>query len=369
MLAALERARVNPVAMDLSAWFDQSDLPGPFVMSPELGVERRGTLLVHISAPYLPFALWALGRRRVRGRRIIGYWAWELPRLPKSWQVGLRFVHEVWVPSHFSQEAVMSATTLPVRVVPHPLFPLARPSATFRQELGIAPEAFLVLSVFHVGSSFERKNPLAAVRAFQRAFGTASDKILVLKLIDPGTAPWTLGALRNAIGEAPNIKIIDQLLPKRELQSLIAASDVVLSLHRAEGFGLVLAEAMQLGKPVVATGWSGNLDFMTRRNSALISYRLVPAKDPQGTYDHIDQHWAEPDVDEAAMWLRRLAENPPVRTAIGRQASADVENQLALDVVCRSIAGLLGAPTPDSFSDRPLHPGTTSRPISEDHAT
>lgn len=351
MLAALELAGVNPLAVDLSAWFDQSDVPGPFVGPPGLGFGERGTLLVHVSAPYLPFALWALGRKRVRGRRIIGYWAWELPQLPKSWRVGLRSVHEVWVPSRFTQDAITRATTLPVRVVPHPLLPLAPPAATSRQKLGISPEAFVVVSAFHLGSSFARKNPLAAIRAFQGAFGTASDKVLVLKLIDPGTAPWALRTLHKAVGEAPNIKIIDQLLPRHELMSLIAASDVVLSLHRAEGFGLVLAEAMQLGKPVVATGWSGNLDFMTRRNSALISCRLVPAKDPQGTYDHVDQRWAEPDVEEAAVWLRRLAENPALRTAIGRQASTDIKNQLALDVVSRSIADLLGAPAPDLLSD------------------
>ncbi|MFZ3360750.1 MAG: glycosyltransferase family 4 protein, partial [Xanthobacteraceae bacterium] len=341
---ALDGAGMAPAAFDISAAFGQAELAA----SPRRAIVpgSGGTLVVHHNAPFLPHALWTLGRARIRGRRIVGYWAWEFPRIPDSWRSSLRYLHEVWVPSELARQAVASATELPVHVVPHPLPPV---SATphMRARLGLPADALIVLTAFHMGSAFARKNPLAAIAAFRRAFGDAPDRLLAIKLIDHGASPIARRELERAIAGAPNIRLLNVMLPPADMSGLMADVDIVLSLHRSEGFGLVPAEAMQLGKPVVATGWSGNMDFMNENNSVPVAYRMVPAQDP---YDGAfvpgiaqGQLWAEADVEHAAEWLRRLAAEPELRQRLGDAARADIAWQLSPESVARTVAGLLEA--------------------------
>jgi glycosyltransferase involved in cell wall biosynthesis len=300
-----------------------------------------GTLVVHHNAPFLPHALWALGRAQVRGRRVIGYWAWEFPRVPDSWLPSLRYLHEVWVPSELTRVAVAAATDLPVRVVPHPLPPVT-PTPNMRARLGLPDNALIVLTAFHMGSAFTRKNPLAAIAAFRRAFGDAPDRVLAIKLIDHGASPIAREELERAIAGALNIRLINVMLPPADMSGLMAAVDIVLSLHRSEGFGLVPAEAMQLGKPVVATGWSGNMDFMNAHNSAPVSFDLVPVQDPyDGAFIADGQLWAEANVDHAADWLRRLAAEPALRQQLGDTARADIARQLSPASFARTVAELI----------------------------
>jgi len=338
---ALESAGLEPAAFDISAAFGQAEIEGPprRAIVPGSG----GTLVVHHNAPFLPHALWALGRARLRGRRVIGYWAWEFPRIPDSWRLSLPYLHEVWVPSELARQAVTSATDLPVHVVPHPLPPpIVTPN--MRARLNLPADALLVLTAFHMGSAFTRKNPLAAIAAFRQAFGDAPDRILVIKLIDHGASPIARDALERAIGGATNIRLVNLMLPPPDMSGLMADVDIVLSLHRSEGFGLVPAEAMQLGKPVVATGWSGNMDFMTAHNSAPVSYRLVPVEDPyDGAFMADGQLWADADVGNAADWLRRLAADPDLRRKLGEAARADIARQLSPATIAQRIATLVEA--------------------------
>jgi glycosyltransferase involved in cell wall biosynthesis len=195
--------------------------------------------------------------------------------------------------------------------------------------------------VFHLGSGFVRKNPMAAIAAFRRAFGDAPDRVMAIKLVDNG-AHRARHELEAAISGVANIRLIEGMLPHADMAGLIDASDIVISLHRSEGFGLVLAQAMALGKPVVATGWSGNLDFMNEGNSALVSCSLVPVRDPDGAFDACDQEWAEPDIDHAADWLRRLADNADLRAKLSAAAAADIHAQLSPESVVRRIDDLVG---------------------------
>ena len=337
--ASLEAAGLAPTAFDLSPAFGQVEL--------DEGARRRpvtpgaGSLIVHHNAPYLPHALWALGRARVRGRRIIGYWAWELPRLPDGWQASMRYLHEIWVPSTFTRDAVAAATNKPVHVVRHPLPPTTA-TPNMRGKFGLPEQALVVLNVFHLGSAFARKNPLAAVAAFRKAFGERVDRVLAIKLIDNGAA----GARRElnaAIAGAGNIRLIEGMLPEADMAGLMAAADIVISLHRSEGFGLVPAQAMALGKPVIATGWSGNLDFMNKNNSALVSYSLIPVRDPEGAFQGDDQKWADANVDEAAEWLRRLACDADLRARLGAAAAKDVAAQLSPKHFAKAVAELVEA--------------------------
>jgi glycosyltransferase involved in cell wall biosynthesis len=338
---SLDAAGLQPTAFDISAAFGQAELQGPQRRAIVPG--SGGTLVVHHNAPFLPHALWALGRARVRGRRVIGYWAWEFPRIPDSWLPSLHYLHEIWVPSELTRVAVAAATDLPVRVVPHPLPPV-HPTPDMRARLGLPAEALIVLTAFHMGSAFTRKNPLAAIAAFRRAFGDAPDRVLAIKLIDHGASPIARDELERAIAGAPNIRLINVMLPPADMSGLMAAADIVLSLHRSEGFGLVPAEAMQLGKPVVATGWSGNMDFMNERNSAPVSYDLVPVQDPyDGAFVADGQLWAEANVDHAAQWLRRLAAEPDLRRRLGEAARADIARVLSPESFARTVAELVTA--------------------------
>ncbi len=334
--AALDAAGLAPEAFDLSPAFRQTE----FSSGPRHPLMRSGgTLIVHHNAPYMAHALWALGRTRIQGRRVVGYWAWELPKLPPLWNPGFRFVHEIWVPSTFTRDAVVAATNLPVHVVPHPL-PKTPATPNMRGRLGLPADALVVLTAFHLGSAFARKNPLAAIAAFRKAFGDDPARVLAVKLIDNGAAT-ARHELDAAIADSRNIRLIEGMLPEADMAGLMAAADIVISLHRSEGFGLVPAQAMALGKPVVATGWSGNLDFMTKRNSALVDYSLVPVHDPEGAFDAQDQLWADPDIDHAADWLRQLAGSVMLRECMGAKAAADVNAQLAPDKFARAVAGLI----------------------------
>ena len=297
-------------------------------------------LVLHINPPLLPLAMLRLGRRMLRGRRIIGYWAWELPIAPPDWRVGLKFVHEVWVPSRFTAAALDGLVPGRVRVVPHPLALAPSTADPDRAGFGMPPDTVTVLVSFNLASSFERKNPLAAIAAFRAAFGDRNDRLLVVKVGYPGHFPADLARLRAAIGQAANIRIDTETLSPRRSRALTASVDIVLSLHRSEGFGLVPAEAMLAGKPVIATGWSGNMDFMDASCAVPIGYHLVPVRDPRGVYDIPGAVWAEADPDEAVAQLRRLADDPMLRAEIGQRGRAAAMAQLTTAPLAEALRGL-----------------------------
>jgi glycosyltransferase involved in cell wall biosynthesis len=295
-------------------------------------------LVLHVNGPLLPLALLRLPRSLVRGRRIIGYWAWELPKVPQEWRVGCRFVHEVWTLSRFAADAIEPLMPGRVTVVPPPLAVVPPvPSSLDRNAFGLPQDAVVVLVSFNLASSFVRKNPLAAIAAFRAAFGDRPDRILVLKVGHPDHAPADFAALAAA-ARAPNIRLETRTLSTADHYALIAASDIVLSLHRSEGLGLVPAEAMLLGKPVIATGWSGNMDFMDESSAALVRYRLVPTEDPRHVYRN--STWAEPDHDDAVAQLRRLAEDATLRQVMGRRAREVATARLGVDPLANALRAL-----------------------------
>lgn len=145
---------------------------------------------------------------------------------------------------------------------------------------------------------------------------------------------------------ATNITLIDRVMSFREIDALYAGSDVVVSLHRSEGFGLAIAEAMCHGLPVIATDWSGNVDFVTAQTGIPVPFRLVAAEDPQGTYHHPDMNWAEADVEAAALALRRLREDRQLASRLG-QAGADFAKRFwCADAYANTVCRLLGIPRP-----------------------
>jgi glycosyltransferase involved in cell wall biosynthesis len=291
----------------------------PSVVPAFTGTLAPGAAVISvINAPFLRVGLARFQPRTLlRGRRMIGVWNWELSVVPPEWTVGARFVHEVWAPTRFAAEAFETVVPGRVRVVPYPLADqLPLEVAGDRAHFGWATDKFVVLSALNLASSFTRKNPLGLIAAFKAAFASRDDALLVLKLTGVDHYAPDMAEIRAAVGAAANIRVMTETLSEPELRGLIAASDVVLSLHRSEGFGLIPAIACLLGVPVVATGFSGNLDFMDEAGSGLVSYRLVPAADTRGVYEVAGAVWAEPDIEDAAAWLRRLFDDSALRATL-----------------------------------------------------
>lgn len=243
----------------------------------------------------------------------IGYWAWELPDPPPDWQGCDDNLNEIWTPSRFSRDSLQRLVRKPLAVVPHYLPQAARPA-----EAGEGGRPFTVLTMADSRSSLSRKNPEAAVRAFVAAFGTSAAAKLVLKI---NASDEDVHALDTRLGgalQAPNVEVLRSFLDEDGLSALYARSDVLVSLHRAEGFGLPMLEALSHGVPVVATGWSGNMDFTTAENSILIPFALVPVDDAASVYH--GSRWAEPDIGVAAKALRRLADDPSLRATLAAAA-------------------------------------------------
>jgi glycosyltransferase involved in cell wall biosynthesis len=279
------------------------------------------TNILHINADVLPGALAQLPAGLREGRRNIGYWTWELPEFPRRWHASFGLVDEVWVPSTFVRDAIGAATSLPVHVVPHAV---RVPQGPFvgREHFGLPLEPLQFLAMYDTHSVQQRKNPMGAVDAFWRAFGDDDESVsLVLKVNNADHRE--VDSLRALASERRNVHLITDVLSRSEMDSLLACSDAFVSLHRAEGFGLPIAEAMALGKPVIATGWSGNMDFMSAENAACVGYRLVTLERSFGPYD-AGQTWAEPDLDDAAAWMRRLRDDPAHRAELGAAAARDI---------------------------------------------
>lgn len=275
-------------------------------------------LLLAVNAPSLPLML-AGAKKTMLRRRVIGSWVWELPVVPKGWAASGRYVHEVWAPSPFVAQALEAILPGRVRMVPYPLALGGLPADNEAFGLDLPCHVTVTLMVLSLGSSFTRKNPMAAIQAFKRAFANRVDQRLVVKLHGAAAYPREAAQIEACAG--PNIQVIGGVWPETRMAALLARADIILSLHRSEGFGLVLAEAMLRGKPVVATGWSGNMAFMDETSAAIIGYRLVNVKDETGIYKPLqDAHWAEPDVAHAAEWLRKLGDDAALRLDMGGRA-------------------------------------------------
>jgi glycosyltransferase involved in cell wall biosynthesis len=294
---------------DVSRWLGQ-EKNVPWTPDANETSEFRASIY-HLNPPMLLRGILASGVKKYRSSYAIGYWAWELDKLPTEWVEALRYVDAVLVPSDFCRRVFQSYTAKPVVRVPHPL---RMPGTSIRgtsADLRWGDASFRVVSVFSFKSSYARKNPVATVHAFKLAFGDDRTRRLILKVTDGHAYATDLAHLRSAIGGAPNIEIINETWSEQQLIALIASADVYVSLHRSEGFGLTIAEAIINDVPVVITGWSGPLDFCDPSLAYVVDYQLRAV-----TPDHPDLAavpgavWAEADVAQAAHFLQHIARFP-----------------------------------------------------------
>ena len=253
-------------------------------------------------------------------RLTVGVWFWETSAFPAYLRPALKYVDEVWVASEFVADAIRAATSVPVRVFPLPVEPPSDTPVT-RSDLGLAEDRFLFSFVFDFHSTVARKNPGGLIDAYARAFGPDDGAALVVKSINGDKFRDDLRALEAAAAGRADVRVVDGFVPAAQVAAYTSLADCSVSLHRSEGFGLTLAEAMALGKPVIATGYSGNLNFMSDENSFLVRHRVTELDQDVGPYP-AGSAWAEPDVAHAAELMRQVMDDPATageRAARGRE--------------------------------------------------
>jgi glycosyltransferase involved in cell wall biosynthesis len=293
--------------------------------------------LVFVNPDYLDAALEKIGPERLAGKHLIACWFWELDKVPNAWVSSLDKVDELLVSSRFVEEAFRRVTDKPILRVPLPLAHMPD-SGLQRADFGLPDEGFVFLASFDFNSWIVRKNPHGVVEAFLRAFSAGTEPVhLLLKTSNGFRYPTQLRALLAATAADPRILVRDDIIERAHMTALHRCCDAYVSMHRAEGFGLGLAEAMALGKPVIATNWSGNLDFMSSDVACMVDYRRVPVLPDQ--YPHSEgATWAEPDVASAADAMRRLAADPAAASRLGVRARKYVSDELAPEKAASAIA-------------------------------
>lgn len=272
-------------------------------------------------------------------RYVIANWYWELPELPDEWLKEFEFVDEVWAASQFIANAVSAKTSRPVVYMP-PVVQLSPALAISRAALGLPEDRYLFLAMVDTNSVLQRKNPLGVLRAFKHAFPQGSNVALVMKFNNPDYRQPLLQSVREEIAGMENVFILDRIMTRAEVTSLIKACDCFVSLHRSEGFGLGPAEAMSLGKPAIITNWSGNVDYMTVDNSIAIDYHLVKLGQDYGPYK-AHQSWAEPDLEHACYWMKKLLDDPSLGPRLGHRAQQTIQTQFSPQTVGKLIRARL----------------------------
>jgi glycosyltransferase involved in cell wall biosynthesis len=285
---------------------------------------RHAFEIVAVNADELPGFVERLGEDYFQGPRI-GIWGWETNTIPERWQRAFSLVDEIWVYSKFMAENIGAAAPVPVIALPPPVQAPARAAVPLR--LGV-PEGFLFVFAFDYLSTIQRKNPVGLIEAFKRAFASGEGPQLLIKTINAPLRPLAEEEVLWAAHGRPDIHLVDRSLTAAEFAGVMAACDCYVSLHRSEGFGLTLAEAMAIGKPVIATGYSGNVDFMNAENGYLVDYEITRVG-PECEIYPPEGEWAQPSVEHAAELMRHVYEDREEATGIGARARADIARTLS----------------------------------------
>ncbi|MGZ4792914.1 MAG: glycosyltransferase [Ilumatobacteraceae bacterium] len=304
-------------------------------------VEFTNSLCV-VTADQFPFLAGDFPELFAATRRMIGYWFWELEHVPLHMRQSIALVDEIWAGSRFVTDAFAAVSPVPVHHVPIPISE-PRPSSRGRGDFARLADVGgrpVFLAVFDHLSVTERKNPVGVVDAFRRAFTPDEGPVLVIKTMN-GHQRWSSHQRVLAAADRRNdIRVWDETLERADQMALVAAADCMVSLHRSEGLGLHLAEAMWLRTPTIATRYSGNLDFMNDDNSLLIDADLVNVEHGEGVYPPTAR-WAAPDLDQAADAMRRIADDESLRTQLADAGRNTMERQPSLRETGRLISQLL----------------------------
>ncbi len=311
---ALDEGAVPHAAISLN----HQDLQDLVALDGGSDAPRFDTNLICVNVDWLDLVSRRLGSNFLTSRYTIGTWWWESNVLPERLAQRIPDFDELWVGSHFIADALASYAQIPIRVFPLPIpVPPDAPAAN-RNALGL-PEGFLFMFSFDFNSTVERKNPAGVIEAFTMAFAPDDGAALVIKTINGHRHLAALEELRALASGRPDIQIVDRFLSADQRDAWARACDCYVSLHRCEGFGLTMAEAMALGKPVIATAYSANLDFMDSSTALLVGYDEWVLSRQSGPYPP-GTRWAQPNVGEAAAFMRQLYDDPKSGRMLGERA-------------------------------------------------
>lgn len=290
--------------------------------------------IFHINAHEFTTAYLQLGREKWDKHYNIAYWLWELEEFPEEWVNCINLLDEIWTPAEFVSESIRKKTDKPVFTVPyHVIAPTDEHMD--RDYFKIPRDRFLFLMMFDCGSMIERKNPKAVIKAFMRAFDKENKAVgLVIKI--NGGSEKQISEINEIGMEYNNIYLIHETFSKVEVNSLIKCVDVLVSLHRAEGFGLVMAEAMLNGVPCIATNWSANTEFMNHETACMVDYELVELKNDIGPYKK-GNRWAEADIGQASEFMIKLFEDKAFYNEKKEKALISIRSCLGMEQVTERI--------------------------------
>ena len=298
----------------------------------EIGSPPHAVNVIHMNPDVLPIFLGPYGPDVLRSHFNVAIWVWEMHAGYAQWGGQAALFNEIWTPSSYSAGAIRPISKTPVYVIPHVVDDLPSPDVPQPKASGV----FQFLYIFDIASTFERKNPLALIRAFRKAFGSRQDVELVLKFHRSEFDAPAVALLERVAKTAPNIRTLNQTLTEEQVYALLRSCDCFVSPHRTEGFGLNIAAAMYYGKPVIATGYSGNMDFTTPENSFLIEYDLVEVPKQTGAYK-AGYVWAEPSEDHLAALLSTVASAPDEARARGERGRQTIRERFSRQAVSKII--------------------------------
>lgn len=323
---ALRSVAVRPRVLDLYR-VNRPDADAKDEFEPFLDNRPGKINLFHLNGDEIEQALGAMGSSLPKDAFNVVYPAWELSKYPSTWAEQLNRFDEIWAPTGFILDALRPVVSKPVIHMPLAC-EVVLSSFRSRRFFGIPETSYAFLFFFDFRSFSARKNPTAVIRAFEelRRARPTNDVCLVIKTHGSQAAPEALAALKEALAaQRDRVVLIDQAMTDNETKNLVRCCDAFVSLHRSEGFGRGLAEAMYLGKPVVATAYSGNMDFMDSNTAYLVGYDLVPVK--AGEYPHGEgQEWADAHVTEAAKHMIALVDQPGLGREVGSRAARRIRD-------------------------------------------
>lgn len=310
-IQGLQNGGYSPIAHDVEGLLRQS-----LLSNNALYPDQHGVWIAHLNAPEAIAAFCRLRPRQWKHRYRIGYWAYELPKAPDRWIEATALFDEIWAPSQFVAVSLKGAHC-PVKVVPHYIPPLSTTTTeesiqTFNNRWGIRHNRYSILAAGDLRSNLNRKNLAGAVSIYRKAFPEAQDNVqLILKLNQSDADKNGVCKLKELTKGRSDIVILDESLTEADMNLLCTQSDLILSPHRSEGYGLLLAEALNADVPVLATGYSGNLEFMAGSPKLQLGFELTPVGEQKITYENQhSQCWADPDEAMAADQLARIRQTP-----------------------------------------------------------
>jgi len=340
-IEALEAAGVDVTPVPIPGGVSREEFP---FEHPQMNGPVQPVTLLCVNADMLPAVAESLDEPLLDKTVTIGQWWWETERFPTRFRPALDVVDEVWAGSQFVADAITPVSPKPVVAFPHPLAPPVdvRPD---RERLGL-PDGFLFLFMFDFNSISVRKNPDGLVEAYTRAFPEPQEDVhLILKAMNGHRHPDHRDALLALAGGRPDVVLIDKTLDAHDRDALLASCDCYVSLHRSEGFGQTLAEAMMLGKPVIATDYGGSAEFVSSLTGFPVRFSRTRVGPGSAPYD-ADDEWAEPDLDHAAELMRLVATDPQAAAeqgARGREFVSNHHSHMAVGVAIADRLRRLGA--------------------------